>query len=140
MLFRSSDPKAPAGPPTELKLGGMRRTRTVTEPSMYSPAGDVFTPVFNGRGGLPRSPTVSLETSFIGSEEQLARAGGSTPGLGGEGGPGAGGEPPGREREQSSRERLAGGDGGSSSSGGGVGGVENGSVKLDIPASRGLLR
>ncbi|XP_067087124.1 LOW QUALITY PROTEIN: rapamycin-insensitive companion of mTOR-like [Osmerus mordax] len=121
----TSDPKAPTGPrtPTELKLGGMRRTRTLTEPSMYSP--DVFSPVFNGRGGLPRSPTVSLETSFIGSEEQLARAGSSTPGLeppGGEGGPGAPGTPPGREREQSSRERLAGGDGGSSSSGGGVGG------------------
>ncbi|XP_071377202.1 rapamycin-insensitive companion of mTOR-like isoform X1 [Centroberyx affinis] len=137
-LRSTSDPKTPSGSrtPTELKTGGMRRNRTVTEPSVYC-QGEVFTPVFNGRG-MPKSPTVSLETSFVGtrggSEEQLvdgrlARGGGSGLvsggsvglGLGGLGGHGAT-EPPGREREQSSRERLAGGDGGSSSGGGGVGG------------------
>ncbi|XP_068594516.1 rapamycin-insensitive companion of mTOR-like [Brachionichthys hirsutus] len=101
-LRSTSDPKTPSGcrTPTELKTGSMRRNRTVTEPSVYSPhQGDVFTSVFNGR--MQKSPTVSLETSFVGtrggSEEQLLR------------------EPP-------SRERLAGGDGGSSSSGGNVGG------------------
>ncbi|XP_056274171.1 rapamycin-insensitive companion of mTOR-like isoform X2 [Pseudoliparis swirei] len=114
---------------TELKLGSLRRNRTVTEPSVSSPTqGVVFTPAFNGRG-VPKSPTVSLETSFVGtrggSEEQLvdgglAREGGSGLGLGGLGGPGAV-EHPGGEREQSSRERLA-GDGGSSSCGGNVGG------------------
>ncbi|KAF7668319.1 hypothetical protein LDENG_00018400 [Lucifuga dentata] len=125
-LRSTSDPKTPSGSrtPTELKTGSMRRNRTVTEPSVFSPnQGDVFTPVFNGRG-MPKSPTVSLETSFVGtrggSEEQLvdgrlARGGGS-------GGLVLGaGEHPSREREQSSRERLA-GDGGSSSSGGNVGG------------------
>ncbi|KAM3868329.1 rapamycin-insensitive companion of mTOR-like [Diretmus argenteus] len=138
-LRSTSDPKTPSGSatPTELKIGGMRRNRTVTEPSVYcSSQGDVFTPVFNGRG-MPKSPTVSLETSFVGtrggSEEQLvegrlARGGSGLVsggcgglGLGGLGGHGAA-EPPGREKEQSSRERLAGGDGGSSSGGGGVGG------------------
>ncbi|XP_042277529.1 rapamycin-insensitive companion of mTOR-like isoform X1 [Thunnus albacares] len=129
-LRSTSDPKTPSGSrtPTELKTGSMRRNRTVTEPSVYSPnQGDVFTPVFNGRG-MPKSPTVSLETSFVGtrggSEEQLvdgrlARGGGSGLGLSGLGGHV---EHPSREREQSSRERLAGGDGGSSSSGGNVGG------------------
>ncbi|XP_041792873.1 rapamycin-insensitive companion of mTOR-like [Chelmon rostratus] len=131
-LRSTSDPKTPSGSrtPTELKTGSMRRNRTVTEPSVYSPnQGDVFTSVFNGRG-MPKSPTVSLETSFVGtrggSEEQLvdgrlARGGGSGLGLSGLGGHGAA-EHPSREREQSSRERLAGGDGGSSSSGGNVGG------------------
>ncbi|KAK9522489.1 hypothetical protein VZT92_018949 [Zoarces viviparus] len=130
-LRSTSDPKTPAGSrtPTELKTGSMRRNRTVTEPSVYSPnQGDVFTTVFNGRG-MPKSPTVSLETSFVGirggSEEQLvegrlARGGGSGLGLSGLGGHGAVEHPSG-EREQSSRERLA-GDGGSSSSGGNVGG------------------
>ncbi|XP_076586815.1 rapamycin-insensitive companion of mTOR-like isoform X1 [Chaetodon auriga] len=130
-LRSTSDPKTPSGSrtPTELKTGSIRRNRTVTEPSVYSPnQGDVFTSVFNGRG-MPKSPTVSLETSFVGtrggSEEQLvdgrlARGGGSGLGLSGLGGHGAA-EHPGREREQSSRERLA-GDGGSSSSGGNVGG------------------
>uniref|UniRef100_A0A4W5JYV5 RPTOR independent companion of MTOR complex 2 n=1 Tax=Hucho hucho TaxID=62062 RepID=A0A4W5JYV5_9TELE len=117
-LRSTSDPKSMGGSrtPTEPKLGGLRRNRTVTEPSIYSSSqGDVFTSVFNGRG-MPKSPTVSLETSFVGirdtvggSEEQLgegrlARAGGGGSGLGGPG------EPP--SREQSSRERLAGGDGG----------------------------
>uniref|UniRef100_A0A8C2WG10 RPTOR independent companion of MTOR complex 2 n=1 Tax=Cyclopterus lumpus TaxID=8103 RepID=A0A8C2WG10_CYCLU len=76
-LRSTSDPKNLSGTrtPTELKMGSMRRNRTVTEPSVYSPnQGDVFTPVFNGRG-MPKSPTVSLETSFVGtrggSEEQL---------------------------------------------------------------------
>ncbi|XP_071338507.1 rapamycin-insensitive companion of mTOR-like isoform X3 [Trachinotus anak] len=131
-LRSTSDPKTPSGSrtPTELKTGSIRRNRTVTEPSVYSPnQGDVFTPVFNGRG-MPKSPTVSLETSFVGtrggSEEhlvdgRLARGGGSGLGLSGLGGHGTA-EHPSREREQSSRERLAGGDGGSSSSGGNVGG------------------
>ena len=132
-LRSTSDPKPPSGSrtPTELKTGSMRRNRTLTEPSVYSPnQGDVFTPVFNGRG-MPKSPTVSLETSFVGtrggSEEhlvdgRLARGGGGSGlGLSGLGGQGAV-EHPSREREQSSRERLAGGDGGSSSSGGNVGG------------------
>nr|XP_019960983.1 PREDICTED: rapamycin-insensitive companion of mTOR isoform X2 [Paralichthys olivaceus] len=131
-LRSTSDPKTPSGSrtPTELKTGSMRRNRTVTEPSVYSPnQGDVFTPVFNGRG-MPKSPTVSLETSFVGtrggSEEhlvdgRLARGGGSGLALSGLAGPGAV-EHTSREREQSSRERLAGGDGGSSSSGGNVGG------------------
>ncbi|XP_053276315.1 rapamycin-insensitive companion of mTOR isoform X2 [Pleuronectes platessa] len=129
-LRSTSDPKTPSGSrtPTELKTGSMRRNRTVTEPSVYSPnQGDVFTPVFNGRG-MPKSPTVSLETSFVGtrggSEEhlvdgRLTRGGGSGLGLSGLGGQGTV-EHPNREREQSSRERLAGGDGGSSSSGGNV--------------------
>ncbi|XP_035642023.1 rapamycin-insensitive companion of mTOR-like isoform X1 [Oncorhynchus keta] len=113
-LRSTSDPKSMGGSrtPTEPKLGGLRRNRTVTEPSIYSSSqGDVF----NGRG-IPKSPTISLETSFVGirdsvggSEEQLgegrlSRAGGGGSGLGGPG------EPP--SREQSSRERLAGGDGG----------------------------
>ncbi|XP_061842148.1 rapamycin-insensitive companion of mTOR-like isoform X3 [Nerophis lumbriciformis] len=129
-LRSTSDPKTPTGSrtPTELKTGSMRRNRTVTEPSVYSPCqSDVFSTVFNGRG-IPKSPTVSLETSFVGtrggSEEhlvdgRLARGGGSGLGLSGLGGHI---EHPSREREQSSRERLTGGDGGSSSSGGNVGG------------------
>ncbi|XP_047447527.1 rapamycin-insensitive companion of mTOR-like isoform X1 [Mugil cephalus] len=131
-LRSTSDPKTPSGSrtPTELKTGNMRRNRTVTEPSVYSPnQGDVFTTVFNGRG-MPKSPTVSLEASLVGtrggSEEHLVdgrlpRGGGSGLGLSGLGGHGAV-EHHNREREQSSRERLAGGDGGSSSSGGNVGG------------------
>nr|XP_057925788.1 rapamycin-insensitive companion of mTOR-like isoform X4 [Doryrhamphus excisus] len=129
-LRSTSDPKAPTGSrtPTELKTGSMRRNRTVTEPSVYIPnQSDVFTTVFIGRG-MPKSPTVSLETSFVGtrggSEEhlvdgRLARGGGSGLGLSGLGGHM---EHPSRDREQSSRERLTGGDGGSSSSGGNVGG------------------
>ncbi|XP_056888315.1 rapamycin-insensitive companion of mTOR-like [Takifugu flavidus] len=122
-LRSTSDPKTPSGSwtPNEL-MGSMRRNRTVTEPSVYSPTqGDIFTSVFNGRG-MPKSPTVSLETSFVGnrggSEEQLvdgrlARVGGSGLGLSSLGGHGVL-EHPIREREQASRERLA-GDGGSSS-------------------------
>nr|XP_043882256.1 rapamycin-insensitive companion of mTOR-like isoform X1 [Solea senegalensis] len=135
-LRSTSDPKTPSGSrtPTDFKTGSMRRNRTVTEPSVYIPnQGDVFTPMFNGRG-MPKSPTVSLETSFVGtrdgSEEQLvdgrlARGGSSGLGLSGLGGHGAV-EHPSREREQSSRERLAGGDGGSSSSGGNMGGSGGG--------------
>ncbi|KAM6965452.1 rapamycin-insensitive companion of mTOR-like [Aplochiton taeniatus] len=118
-LRSTSDPKNVGGSrtPTEFKQGSMRRNRTLTEPSIYSSSqGEDLTPVFMGRG-MPKSPTVSLETSFVGtrggSEEQLGevRLGQG----GGSGGHGAA-EPP-REKEQSSRERLA-GDGGSSSSGG----------------------
>lgn len=138
-LRSTSDPKGAAGARTPTELKGMRRNRTVTEPSVFCTSpGDVFTPVFNGRG-VPKSPSVSLETSFVatrgGSEEQLvegrlARGGGSGLGLvtAGSGGLGLGGlgghgtvESSNREREQSSRERLVGGDGGSSSSGGGGG-------------------
>ncbi|XP_036384434.1 rapamycin-insensitive companion of mTOR-like isoform X1 [Megalops cyprinoides] len=121
-LRSTSDPKGSGGPkvPGELKLGGLRRNRTVTEPAIYSPGqGDVFTPVYNG-GQLPKSPTVSLETSFVGSKASGDR--GSTPSIGEEeprlprglGGGAGSGE---NHREQSSRERLA-GDGSSSSGGG----------------------
>lgn len=126
-LRSTSDPKTPSGSRTPTELKSMRRNRTVTEPSVYSPnQSDVFTHVFNGRG-MPKSPTVSLETSFVGtrggSEEQLVdgrltRSGVSGLGLSGL----AHGAPDHsvREREQTSRERLA-GDGGSSA-GGNVGG------------------
>lgn len=126
-LRSTSDPKTPTGSRTPTELKSMRRNRTVTEPSVYSPnQSDVFTHVFNGRG-MPKSPTVSLETSFVGtrggSEEQLVdgrltRSGVSGLGLSGL----AHGAPDHsvREREQTSRERLA-GDGGSSA-GGNVGG------------------
>lgn len=126
----TSDPKTLSGSrtPTELKTGSMRRNRTVTEPSVYSPnQSEVFTSVFNNRG-MPKSPTVSLETSFVGTKEgsdeqlvdgRLVRGGGSGLGLCALG-PGAQ-EHPLREREQTSRERLAGVDG-STTSGGNVGG------------------
>ncbi|CAL1616253.1 unnamed protein product [Knipowitschia caucasica] len=122
-----SDPKTPSESRSQTELKSMRRNRTVTEPSVYSPnQSEVFTPVFNGRG-IPKSPTVSLETSFVGtrggSEEQLmdsrlVRSGVSSLGLSGlaHGAP----EQSMREREQTSRERLAGD--GSSSTGGNVGG------------------
>uniref|UniRef100_A0AAR2IRC7 RPTOR independent companion of MTOR, complex 2 a n=1 Tax=Pygocentrus nattereri TaxID=42514 RepID=A0AAR2IRC7_PYGNA len=123
-LRSTSDPKGSGntGSSSKLnsdpKLGGLRRNRTVTEPSVYSPGqGDVFSPVFTD--GLPKSPSVSLETSFVGSKS--ADHQGSTPSI-------AEGEvrvPRASERssasgdgqrEQTSRERLA---GDSSSSGGG---------------------
>ncbi|XP_054906650.1 rapamycin-insensitive companion of mTOR-like isoform X2 [Poeciliopsis prolifica] len=127
-LRSTSDPKSSSGSrtPTDLKTESPRRNRTVTEPSVYQ--GDVFTSVFNSRG-MPKSPTVSLETSFIGtrggSEEQLVdgrlvRGGGSGLGLSGLAGHGVAEH----HREQSSRERLA-GDGGSSG-GGTVGGGSGG--------------
>ncbi|XP_036382233.1 rapamycin-insensitive companion of mTOR [Megalops cyprinoides] len=114
-LRSTSDPKGGGGGGGKLagepKLGGLRRNRTVTEPSVYPPGmGDVFTPVFNG-SRLPRSPTASQETSFVSGktpeEEAEPRAG---RGVGG-------GAENHHHREQSSRERLAG-----SSDGGGGGG------------------
>ncbi|XP_024908888.1 rapamycin-insensitive companion of mTOR isoform X3 [Cynoglossus semilaevis] len=122
-LRSTSDPKTPSGShtPTDFKTGSMRRNRTVTEPSIYSTTqGDVFTPIFNGRG-MPKSPTVSVETSFVGnrgnSEEhlvdgRLVRGGGSGFALSVLAGQGPV-EHPGREKEQS---------GGPSSGGGGSGG------------------
>ncbi|KAL2100031.1 hypothetical protein ACEWY4_004425 [Coilia grayii] len=142
----TSDPKGGGGlgkTQSEPKLGGLRRNRTVTEPLVYSPGsgggvgGDVFSPVFAPSDGhLPRSPTVSLETSFVGHKAGEDR--GSTPSIGelevrlpkssssgGDGGVmGAGGAP---VREQTSRERLVGGDG--PSGGGGVGGGGGGHFK-----------
>ncbi|KAJ8394304.1 hypothetical protein AAFF_G00047110 [Aldrovandia affinis] len=83
-LRSTSEPKASAEP----QLGGLRRNRTVTEPAIYPSAqGDVFATVFNS-SQLPKSPSVSLETSFVGSTPSVAV-----------------GE---AQREQSSRERLAG--------------------------------
>ncbi|XP_042579097.1 rapamycin-insensitive companion of mTOR-like isoform X2 [Cyprinus carpio] len=48
----------------ELRL--MRRNRTITEPSSYSPGHSGQNEVFYNGGRMPRSPTVSLETSFVG--------------------------------------------------------------------------
>uniref|UniRef100_A0A673JGQ4 RPTOR independent companion of MTOR, complex 2 a n=1 Tax=Sinocyclocheilus rhinocerous TaxID=307959 RepID=A0A673JGQ4_9TELE len=122
-LRSTSDPKGTGssskfqGEPT---LGGLRRIRTVTEPSIFSPVqGDVFSPVFTD-GHLPKSPSVSLDTSFVGSKTSETQ--GSTSSIGepevhlnkaGERSSGVGDAP----REQTSRERLA-GDG--STSGGGA--------------------
>ncbi|XP_028829344.1 rapamycin-insensitive companion of mTOR-like isoform X2 [Denticeps clupeoides] len=105
--------------PGELKLSGMKRNRTVTDPSVFtSEHGDLYSPVF--ADGHPTPPTVSLETSFVGNKSLDTR--GSTPSIGeietyplqaagsergsapGEGGP--------HQREQTSRERLAGDGGG----------------------------
>uniref|UniRef100_A0A8C2G6C2 RPTOR independent companion of MTOR, complex 2b n=1 Tax=Cyprinus carpio TaxID=7962 RepID=A0A8C2G6C2_CYPCA len=122
-LRSTSDPKSTGtssklqGEPT---LGGLRRIRTVTEPSIFSPVqGDVFSPVF-ADGHLPKSPSVNLDTSFVGSKTSETQ--GSTSSIGelevrlnkaGERSSGVGDAP----REQTSRERLA-GDG--STSGGGA--------------------
>uniref|UniRef100_A0A8C7YKJ5 RPTOR independent companion of MTOR, complex 2 a n=1 Tax=Oryzias sinensis TaxID=183150 RepID=A0A8C7YKJ5_9TELE len=87
----TSDPKTLSGSrtPMELMTGSMRRTRTVTEPSAYSPnQGDGFSSVFNGRA-MPKSPTVSLETSFVGTKgdsEDSSSSGGNVVGGGGGGG------------------------------------------------------
>lgn len=109
----TSDPKGSSSGSShkligEPKLGGLRRNRTVTEPSVYSPCtpqGDVFSPVFPD---LSQSPSVTLETSLIGSkgddqqdgvgeaESRLPRVAERTM---------AGGD---MQREQTSRERLAG--------------------------------
>ncbi|XP_073727399.1 rapamycin-insensitive companion of mTOR isoform X2 [Misgurnus anguillicaudatus] len=67
-LRSTSDPKGTGGS-TKLQgeptLGGLRRIRTVTEPSIYSPVqGDMFSPVFTDVH-LPKSPSVNLETSFV---------------------------------------------------------------------------
>ncbi|XP_035234919.1 LOW QUALITY PROTEIN: rapamycin-insensitive companion of mTOR [Anguilla anguilla] len=115
-LRSTSDPKAGGGGKLagEPKLGGLRRNRTVTEPALYPQgSGDVFAPVFNG-GRLPKSPSISQETSFVGGKTP-EEAGEAEPRLP-RGGPGAG--PGENHREQSSRERLA--CDGSSSSGGGA--------------------
>lgn len=106
----TSDPKGSSGSSNKLisepKIGGLRRNRTVTEPSVYSPGqGDVFSPVFSD---LSKSPSVTLETSFIGSkgDEQQDGIGETESRL-----PRvterniAGGD---MQREQTSRERLAG--------------------------------
>lgn len=62
----TSDPKGSSSQKLIGELGGLRRNRTVTEPSVYSPGqGDVFSPVFPD---LAQSPSVTLETSFIGSK------------------------------------------------------------------------
>uniref|UniRef100_A0A672NEH4 Rapamycin-insensitive companion of mTOR-like n=1 Tax=Sinocyclocheilus grahami TaxID=75366 RepID=A0A672NEH4_SINGR len=122
-LRSTSDPKGTGsssklqGEPT---LGGLRRIRTVTEPSIFSPVqGDVFSPVFTD-GHLLKSPSVSLDTSFVGCKTSETQ--GSTSSIGesevhlnkaGERSSGVGDAP----REQTSRERLA-GDG--SNSGGGA--------------------
>lgn len=122
-LRSTSDPKGTGsssklhGEPT---FGGLRRTRTVTEPSLFSQVqGDVFSPVFTD-GHLPKSPSFSLDTSFVGSKTSETQ--GSTSSFG---------DPEvhlnkaaerssvvgDAHREQTSRERLA-GDG--STSGGGA--------------------
>lgn len=118
-LRSTSDPKGTGSSDKlqgEQTFGGLRRNRTVTEPSMYSPVqGDMFSPVFTD-GHLPKSPSVSLETSFVGNKTSDTE--GSTFSIedpevrlhktaerGGDG-----------KREHTSRERLA-GDG--STSGGG---------------------
>uniref|UniRef100_A0A8C2JCZ0 RPTOR independent companion of MTOR, complex 2b n=1 Tax=Cyprinus carpio TaxID=7962 RepID=A0A8C2JCZ0_CYPCA len=122
-LRSTSDPKGTGsssklhGEPT---LGGLRRIRTVTEPSIFSQIqGDVFSPVFTD-GHLPKSPSVSLDTSFV--ESKTSETQGSTSSIGepevhlnkaAERSSGVGDA----HREQTSRERLA-GDG--STSGGGA--------------------
>uniref|UniRef100_A0A8B9JD96 RPTOR independent companion of MTOR, complex 2b n=1 Tax=Astyanax mexicanus TaxID=7994 RepID=A0A8B9JD96_ASTMX len=126
-LRSTSDPKGSGGGSgssskhnSDLKLGGLRRNRTVTEPSVYSPGqGDVFSPVF-ADGHLPKSPSVSLETSFVGSK--TAEHQGSTPSIteGEVRVPRASDRSSGSadgQREQTSRERLA-GDGSSTGGGG----------------------
>ncbi|XP_024908678.1 rapamycin-insensitive companion of mTOR-like [Cynoglossus semilaevis] len=117
-LRSTSDPKTLFGSrtPTDFKTGSMRRNRTVTEPSIYSATqGDVFTPIFNGRG-MPKSPTVSVETSFVGnrgnSEEhlvdgRLVRGGGSGFALSVLAGQGPV-EHPGREKERGGRPPVPG--------------------------------
>lgn len=87
----TSDPKSLSGRHHDEMMagcsGGGRRVRTVTEPSSlsYSPSSEVF---FNGGSHPPRSPTVSLETSFLGNRV-VAMAG--QPGAGGGSSSGDGG-------------------------------------------------
>ncbi|XP_071009211.1 rapamycin-insensitive companion of mTOR-like isoform X2 [Oncorhynchus clarkii lewisi] len=110
-LRSNSDPKGiPRGRGGEVE-GEQRRKRTVTEPSYIFGSSDVF-PIYND-GHLPKSPSVNLETSFVGSKASENR--GSTPSFGeGEGrlpgrSVGVGGSGVGEnQREQASRERLAG--------------------------------
>nr|XP_006000410.1 PREDICTED: rapamycin-insensitive companion of mTOR [Latimeria chalumnae] len=104
-LRSSSDPKG--GKPSSDDKLGLRRNRTVTEPSSstdYVP-GDMFTPFFNGNR-VPKSHTMSLETSFVGSKHTEDR--GSTPSIGENDlklPKGLGTE---NHREQTSREKLLG--------------------------------
>ncbi|XP_053504126.1 rapamycin-insensitive companion of mTOR isoform X3 [Ictalurus furcatus] len=80
----------------EPKTGGLRRNRTVTEPSVYSPGqGDVFSPEFPD---LSKSPSVTLEQQDgIGeTESRLPRVTERNMVVGD------------MQREQTSRERLAG--------------------------------
>ncbi|XP_009472679.1 PREDICTED: rapamycin-insensitive companion of mTOR [Nipponia nippon] len=60
----SSDPKG--GKLTSDSKSGLRRNRTVTEPSssIDFPAGEEFSPVFR----IPKIQTLQLETSFVGSK------------------------------------------------------------------------
>ncbi|XP_072562718.1 rapamycin-insensitive companion of mTOR-like isoform X2 [Paramormyrops kingsleyae] len=95
------------GDPKAGKQGAPRRSRTITEPSDISP-------VYNG-GRLATSPSVSVETSFLGCRDDRV---GGTAILEVESKLGRGGAE--SHREPGSRERLA-GDGSSSSSSGGGG-------------------
>ncbi|XP_051751758.1 rapamycin-insensitive companion of mTOR isoform X1 [Ctenopharyngodon idella] len=82
--------------PEELQL--MRRNRTVTEPSNFSPGHSGQSEVFYNGSRIPRSPTVSLETSFVGIKalaEPYATEGSSDSEGRGQ-----------HKRERSSRERL----------------------------------
>lgn len=105
----TSDPKGSSSSHKligEPKLGGLRRNRTVTEPSVYSPGqGDVFSPVFPD---LSKSPSVTLENSFTeskGDEQQdgIGETESRVPRVTERNV--AGGD---MQREQTSRERLAG--------------------------------
>ncbi|XP_067106175.1 rapamycin-insensitive companion of mTOR-like [Osmerus mordax] len=101
--LRSGDAK-PAGQGPEGKPG---RKRTVTEPSYGLGGADVFPVCDEGEGRLADSPSVSLETSFVGVKSVEGR--GSTPSIGeGEGGVGGTGGLGAGQRERSSRERLGG--------------------------------
>lgn len=112
-LRSNSDPKGiPRG-----RRGGVEgqqgRKRTVTEPSYTFGSSDVF-PIYND-SHLPKSPSVNLETSFVGSKASENR--GSTPSIGEGRLPGrsvaVGGSGVGEnQREQASRERLVGYGGG----------------------------
>uniref|UniRef100_A0A8C7GUJ8 RPTOR independent companion of MTOR complex 2 n=1 Tax=Oncorhynchus kisutch TaxID=8019 RepID=A0A8C7GUJ8_ONCKI len=110
-LRSNSDPKGiPRGRGGGVE-GEQGRKRTVTEPSYTFGSSDVF-PIYND-GHLPKSPSVNLETSFLGSKASENR--GSTPSFGeGEGrlpgrSVGVGGSGVGEnQREQANRERLAG--------------------------------
>ncbi|TRY97901.1 hypothetical protein DNTS_034131, partial [Danionella cerebrum] len=70
-LRSTSDPKGTGTSSSKLQsdptIGGLRRIRTVTEPSIFSSQGDVFSPVFTD-GHLPKSPSINLETSFVASK------------------------------------------------------------------------
>ncbi|XP_042564192.1 rapamycin-insensitive companion of mTOR [Clupea harengus] len=127
----TSDPKSLSGRHHEEQMSASRRVRTVTEPASlcYSPSSEVF---FNGGSNSPHSPTISLETSFLGNRV-VAAAAAAQPGGGGGGGggssssvceievslpkstgagPGPGAEAAGaRDLNGSQRERLTSGDG-----------------------------